>query len=633
MTGRLLAGQASDWSVVDLEWDANAPGEPLLVFGWRNKAYPVMEEWIREEMADPSITKVAFTKSDIRWLYLHGVKVAGPFHDIQTMAYVHDVGQPLSLFEVSRRYGSEWKEPRIVRRKGVVYFRRDDGELVLIGDAPLDQLMRYNEQDLLSEEDLYLSLTKVLRDEGMYNHWLSSVVPYSRVLARMESVGLSLDVLRTKAEVLRMEPEVLSEALLLKKKAGLPPDFNFNSNPQMMNFLFTREFTWETRYPLSKEEIKQAKAGEWPESLPRDFEPTKIGRVYVYGFHTLKGLGMRPKEKTPTCKEGLCGHRDEGDHLPAVGAKVLKVFHNEDPWVREYIAWKARDKGLQFLRTWAKEQKGGRLYTHFNQTGAETGRLSSSDPVNLQQVPSRGELGKRFRRLFRPERGKIWILGDFDQIEPRLSAHFSQDPRLMEAFENEKDVYEEATVVVLGERFKKGTPQRQMVRTCFLGMQYGSKPEKVRRQLAEEDVFLPMADIKKAYNGLIEYYHVFFEWRLKHIAECESLGYVETLSGHRRRLNWVDPSRRWKAENQAVNTYIQGSAADICAGMMVEVDERLPYLDPVLAVHDEAIWECEDYAARVLETIRECGERQGTRYGVTVPIVFEPAFVSSWGDK
>jgi DNA polymerase I-like protein with 3'-5' exonuclease and polymerase domains len=625
-------------NILDLEWDPDN-GDNLLVVGWKDTAYPVwnVPEGVWDELADPSVLKIAFTKADHRIINnTTDHEIAGPFHDIQTMAWAIDERTDLDLAFVSQHYGAIPKDERLQKVKGRVHFLRDDGILVPIGEAPMDQLLAYNRQDLVSEGSLYEILELKLKQAGLYDYWLEKIVPYSRVLVRMEANGLPLNLFRTRVEQKNVGGDAAARAVELRSDAGLPADFNLNSPTQMQDFLFTKEFDWPTRIKVDRDTMALLKQGQWPDGFPKNLDITKLGRDYVHGTYRLAGLGLRPVLKVPKCAEHKCGHWDESNCLPSTSAKELRVNHFENPWVQKYCEYAKVAKALQFLDTWLEEERGGRIYARFNQTGTATGRLSSSDP-NLQQVPSRGDLGKRFRALFRAPAGRAFVHGDFSQIEPRLMAHFSQDPYMLGVFRDGKDLYEEMTVEVLGDRYPKGTPERQLIRTCYLALGYGAKEKKISRNLAEEGFYVPMPKVKSAYRGIIELCHVFWDWKEEHIKLTESLGYVETLGGHRRHISWVDPQMRWKSENQAVNTLMQGSAADITTGAMVLVDENLPVLEPIAAVHDEALWEIDeptrDEETYILSIVRDCAEH-GHGYKLDgVDIVFEPSIIHSWDEK
>lgn len=627
------------WKVLDLEWDANSPGDPLLLIGWGGDTFSPEQldsaygRRMLEELADPEIAKVVFTKADHRWLLAHGYKVGGTAIDVQVMAWLVDERTSLDLEYVVRRYVGEDMDKRLVRTGGKVLFRTDSGEFVPIGEAPLDQLRRYNREDQEKTGAAALVLVEELEKQGQLDRWIDMHVPYTGVLVGMEAVGLPIDTLRARLEAKKLRRDLEKRRVRLLSIAGLPAEFNLRSKDQLARYLFLREFEWETRIAPPKEDMARVRAGEWPTALPTSFEVSKVGRVYIYGHYRFAGLGLRAVAKAPKCQRGICGHLEEDQHLPSVSAKTLKVYHGGNSWVGSLLEYRLRDKALQFLDVWVEEQRGGRIYARFNQTGTATGRLSSSGP-NLQQVPSRGELGPRLRALFRPPHGRVFVHADFAQIEPRLMAHFSQDPVLLDIFKRGVDIYEETTLPILGQRYSRGTPERKLVQTCFLAMGYGALVDKIRRTLAEEGFRFSRSQVKTAYDGIIDLYRVFWEWKDEAIDEGERLGYVETIAGHRRHIDWVVPDMRWKAENQTVNSKIQGSAAEIVEGTMLVVARELPQVQLVLAVHDELLGEldAEDADEGVLEAFRDAGERGHGFVLDGVKLKFEPRFITNWAE-
>jgi DNA polymerase I-like protein with 3'-5' exonuclease and polymerase domains len=641
--------------VLDIETAGGPFDGRLLCLGWRTTAHippqkigsPGFDEqyhmddlrWIRvlEELADPSITKIVWTKYDHRWLILHGIPVNGPVIDVQTMAWVVDPLTALDLGFCEMEYAGYNGDKRIRRVAGRILFECDNGIMVPMAEAPLDKLKAYNERDLKGTHLLFHALKRKLEESGQFGYWQRRHFPYTEVLVNMETTGIPISVWRTKNEAKRLRAEVGAREPELLADGRLPPGFNLNSDQQLASYLFTDEFNWPTQYRLEPEDMKTLKAGEWPSALPLDFEITKVGRILVTGYHPLKGRGLVAKVVTEKCQgkasewgAPACGHVDEADHQPSVSAKVLKVHHGGDLWVQEYLEWKKRVTGLQFLDAWIEEEHGGRIYGRFNQTGTETGRLSSSGP-NLQQVPSRGELGKRFRALFRAPKGRIFIHGDFSQIEPRLMAHLSQDPVMMDIFERGVDIYEEAGRLILNKEVDE--PERQLMKTSTMALDFGAKAAKIRSLCAEQGFFLPMSKVERVYKGITKLYHVFFEWKDEQVKLCEERGYVETMGGHRRKIGWVDPDMRWKSENQTVATEVQGSAADIMRASMVEIRRHFPWIRFCAMVHDEVLMEIPEELRqpRLLQEIQEICE-VGHGFELTVPMKFEPRFVRAWAE-
>jgi len=646
----------SDFGVLDIETDGGPFDGRLLCLGWRTTGHippqkigsPGFDEryhmddlwWIQilEELADPSITKVVWTKYDHRWLILHGIPVNGPIVDVQTKAWVIDPLTALDLGFCEKEYAHYDGDKRIRRVAGRILFERDDGIMVPMAEAPLDQLKAYNERDLKGTALLDRALDGRLIASGQFDYWRRRHFPYTEVLVNMETTGLPISVWRTKQEAGRLRKDVEARGFDLREDARLPAGFNFNSDQQLASYLFTDTFNLETRIKCSKDEIATIKSGLYPAGFP-DINITKVGREYVHGYFELAGRGLVSKVKTEKCKgtewdPPACGHIDEDDHQPSVSAKVLKVHHGNDPWVREYIEWKQLVTGLQFLDAWLEEEHDGRIFSTFKQTGTETGRLSSSGP-NLQQVPSRGDLGKRFRALFRAPKGRVFIHGDFSQIEPRLMAHLSQDPVMMDIFARGVDIYEEAGRLILGKEVDEN--ERALMKQSTMALDFGARAKKIQTLCAEQGFVFPLYKVEKVYKGITELYHVFFEWKDRQVEECEARGYVETMGGHRRKIGWVDPDMRWKSENQTVATEVQGSAADIMRAAMIEIREHCPEVDFVAMVHDEVLLECDAALVGTLEGEALLSQikylcEEGHGFELTVPMVFRPKYIRAWSE-
>ena len=214
-------------------------------------------------------------------------------------------------------------------------------------------------------------------------------------------------------------------------------------------------------------------------------------------------------------------------------------------------------------------------------------------------------------------------------------AHFSGDPVMLEAFNSGEDIYAQASETVLGQRYEKGAPERYLIKTCYLAMGYGAKPWRIQARLAEDGFRFPLPVIKRAYEGITDLYSVFWEWKDEAIAEAEDTGYVTTIGGHRRHITFNDDTR-WKSERQAVNSKIQGSAADIVQATMVVIHRDLPQLDLLLQVHDELLMEADEGLTYDPAVARAClyavqwKAEYGHGFELAVPLVFEPKFVATW---
>ncbi len=250
---------------------------------------------------------------------------------------------------------------------------------------------------------------------------------------------------------------------------------------------------------------------------------------------------------------------------------------------------KLRSTYLEPLPKLATEK--GRIHTHFNQMATATGRLSSSNP-NLQNIPIRGDLGKRLRACFVAEENNLLISADYSQIELRVLAQYSQEPTLLNAFKNDEDIHKSTAALLNSVDLKDvTTEQRQAAKTINFGLLYGMGARKlaqdIKVSLKEAQAFI------ENYFNKLQGINSFYEQTL---INARKLGYVVTIADRRRflfNLNSSNERDKALAERQAINTLIQGSAADIIKLAMIAVynDKELQELkaELLLQVHDELI--------------------------------------------
>jgi DNA polymerase-1 len=240
----------------------------------------------------------------------------------------------------------------------------------------------------------------------------------------------------------------------------------------------------------------------------------------------------------------------------------------------------------------------GRVHTCFHQAVAATGRLSSSDP-NLQNIPVRGEEGRRIRAAFTAPPGRCLVSADYSQIELRILAHLSGDAALVDAFLRDEDIHARTAAEVFGGLGGLTEEKRRAAKAINFGIIYGMGPARLARELEipHDEAVGYIAEYFSRYPGVRAYVG-------ETVAGARRLGYVQTLLNRRRYLPEIgalDGAARQFAERTAVNTPIQGSAADLIKVAMQRVDRRLRQdrLDAgmVLQVHDELVFECADAVA------------------------------------
>jgi len=235
-----------------------------------------------------------------------------------------------------------------------------------------------------------------------------------------------------------------------------------------------------------------------------------------------------------------------------------------------------------------------RVHASFNQVVTATGRLSSSDP-NLQNIPVRTEEGREIRSAFVPgERGWVLLAADYSQIELRVLAHFSGDEHLCEAFHRDEDIHARVASQVNGVPLNQVTPSmRREAKAVNFGVIYGQSPFGLAKQLG-----INQEAAAKFINAYFEGYPGIEEFLERILADCARTGYVNTILGRRRAIQGVRldaPRQRNQAERTAINTVIQGSAADLIKQAMIAIHARLAReglpARMLLQIHDELIFE------------------------------------------
>jgi DNA polymerase-1 len=274
----------------------------------------------------------------------------------------------------------------------------------------------------------------------------------------------------------------------------------------------------------------------------------------------------------------------------------------------------------------------GRLHTSFSQTTAATGRLSSSDP-NLQNIPIRTELGREIRAAFVAEKGRILLSADYSQIEVRVMAHFSGDPVLIAAFRNGEDIHARTAQEVFGVGPLAQTAEhRRAAKAINFGIIYGLSAFGLAQQLdiAQKEAAQFIAAYFNRYQGVKKFLD-------NVLVETRKTGVAKTLFGRIRpipEINSPQQQLRGFAERTALNSPLQGTAADLIKLAMINIHERLAKekfeAKMILQVHDELVFEAAPKERAALEKlVRE--EMEGV-HKLAVPLVVEISSGPNWRD-
>jgi DNA polymerase-1 len=274
------------------------------------------------------------------------------------------------------------------------------------------------------------------------------------------------------------------------------------------------------------------------------------------------------------------------------------------------------------------DPKTSRIHTRFNQAITATGRISSSEP-NLQNIPIRSDMGRRIREAFRSPKGFKILSADYSQIELRILAHITKDKTLIESFENGIDIHTRTAAEIFGIPLDEVTENhRRQAKTINFGIIYGMGPHKLSGELGikREVAKLYIDNYLSKYPNVKEY--------MENIAQAAARdGYVTTIMGRRRSIPEIRSdnfNEREGGRRIAINTPIQGSAADIIKMAMVRIHEHLKEMESrmILQVHDELVFEVQD---RELDTVKEMVRNAMEQaYPLEVPVRVDMGVGENW---
>ena len=411
---------------------------------------------------------------------------------------------------------------------------------------------------------------QALQDKELTNLYKEIELPLARVLAKLELAGVSVD--ETKLDT--MSREMAKNILGLEELARLQaedPGFNPNSPKQLGVVLFEK-------------------------------------------------LGLPVIKKTKT------GYSTD--------VKVLEELRDKHPLVETILQYrvlaKLQSTYLEGLKPLINRTTG-RIHTHFQQTVTVTGRLSSTDP-NLQNIPTRTDIGREIRALFVPGEGYDWLMScDYSQIELRILAHVAQDPLMLESFRENQDVHARTASEVFGMPLDQVSPEmRRRAKAVNFGIVYGISDFGLAVQLgcSRQEAGEFIKNYLERYQGVKEYME-----RMKALARSQ--GYVSTLLGRRRYLPDINNRNfnlRSFAERTAINTPIQGTAADIMKLAMLRVDAALQQSGlssrVLLQVHDELVLEVKEAEREATAALVQT-EMQNA-FKLDVPLLADVNYGKDW---
>lgn len=432
---------------------------------------------------------------------------------------------------------------------------------ISFAQVPLDQALNYAAEDADCTRQLAQIFFPRLEKEGLMPLFKDLEMPLMEILLKMELAGVKVDPRILKKLSMEFETKLRElEGGIFEMAKG---SFNINSPKQLGEVLFER-----LKIPGGKK--------------------TKTG--YSTAQDILEDLSLAH----PVC-ERILGYRSLSKLKSTYTDALLKLIHPQT----------------------------GRIHTHFNQTVAATGRLSSSDP-NLQNIPVRGEEGKKIRTAFVAEPGFVLLSADYSQIELRILAHIAQEPCLIRAFQEGKDIHAE-TASALG-------CDRSSAKTVNFATLYGQGAFGLSRQLK-----IGVKEAQKYIDGYFEKYPAVARFKETSLEEARQKGFVTTLFGRRRftpdLLSKNSPVRA-NAERMAFNTIFQGSAADLIKKAMIDIDRGLSQVSPqarmILQVHDELVLEVPE---KEIDKVREwVKERMEQACQLRVPLLVDCDAGRNWAE-
>ncbi len=410
-------------------------------------------------------------------------------------------------------------------------------------EVAVDEAARYSGEDAAVTLSLKKYFKPELKKEGLDKLFTDIEIPLIEVLADMEMAGVKIDLGLMKSFSKKMANELLSIEKRIYFIAG--EEFNINSPKQLQVILFEK-------------------------------------------------LGLRPVKKTKT------GYSTNVDVL-----EQLALEHELPQEIIEYrVLSKLKSTYVDALPRLVNTGTG-RLHTSFNQTVTATGRLSSSDP-NLQNIPIRGEWGKRIREAFIAVKGNVLLSSDYSQIELRILAHMSGDKGLIEVFQNDGDIHTMTACDLFGVSDNDVTDEmRRTAKTVNFGIIYGISPYGLSQQLR-----IGIDEAKSYIDTYFARHSGVRDYMLTLINNASKSGYVATLFKRKRAIPELKSSNkniRQLGERLATNSPVQGSAADVIKISMINIRNRLACekleSKMLLQVHDELLFEVPEKEKEVLKRL------------------------------
>ncbi len=523
---------------------------------------------LRPILADPAVEKVGQNlKYDMLALARAGVELAGPVTDTMILSYLLESGERNhNLDQLSQRLLGHEMIPitDLIGSKGKNQLRMDE--------VAVPKVAEYAGEDADATWRIEEILAPKVRSEGLWNLYADLERPLISVLARMERIGVAVDVDRLRQLSAEFAEQLATIESEIYQQAGRP--FNINSTKQLRQVLF--------------EELKLPSLQKTPGGEPST-EQEVLEELALK--HPLPALLLQHRRLAKL----------KGTYLDA----LPDLVHPED----------------------------GRIHASFNQGVAATGRLSSSDP-NLQNIPVRTEEGRQIRQAFVAGRPDWRLLtADYSQIELRILAHYSDDPALKRAFDEDRDIHQSVAARIFHvEESAVDETMRRVAKTVNFGVIYGLSPFGLAARLG-----ITQTEAAAFIDAYFQEYAGVDRFITQALEAAQAQGRVETILGRRRPISGIKSTTgrvRNLSERTAVNTIIQGSAADLIKRAMIRIDPALRdqgfRARMLLQIHDELVFEApEEEIPRLAEMVRR--EMTGA-LDLKVPLKVDLSIGVNWLD-
>ncbi|HPF15160.1 MAG TPA: DNA polymerase I, partial [Planctomycetota bacterium] len=547
-----------------------------------NATPPVLEggtsallDALRPLLSDPGLERIGQNyKYDALVLHSHGIDMPPPAFDTMVASFtVAGADRRHNLDALALHYFNIQKIP-------TSELIGTGKKQITMAEVMVEQVAEYACEDADVTFRLFEVLSKEVEEGGFHSLYYDLELPLVPVLQRMEQRGIRLDtqVLADLGQELIRDMEAAEADV--RRLAGVP-DLNLNS-------------------------------------------PKALGVVLFENLEIQKQAGVARPKKTKTGWS-----TDQG---------TLTQFYSDVEIVQRLLEFrevaKLRSTYVEALPRYVNPRTG-RVHCHFSQVSAATGRLASSDP-NLQNIPVRSARGRRLRQAFVPrpadDQGE-WVLlaADYSQVELRVMAHLSGDPGLTQAFAEGRDIHAATAATIFEiDPSEVDRERRSQAKAINFGLLYGMGAQRLARETG-----LSVAEAKQFMERYFEAFPKVRSWIDGLLEEARKNGYVETLFGRKRFLPELTSNNQRMAamaQNVAVNTPVQGTAADIIKRAMIDLDERLrlaksPAL-PLLQVHDELLLEVPLRALEeTREIVRDCMENA---VQLDVPLVVDFGHGKNW---